>query len=158
MDKYNSKDIEFLKMAIEMSHKSCREGAFPAGAVIVKAGKVLSQTTATAYPKINFHPESKAIDIAINDLNEQLSDCTLYASMEPCLMCLARAYWAGIRRIVFAVKKEIVPYKLWYESNINNYDVLEKFNEKMELIHIEELQNEAKKDVDEWLKEMEVKN
>ncbi len=155
MDKNYSKDIEFLKMAIEMSHQSYKEGAFPAGAVIVKGGRVIAETVSVSFPKINYHAESKAIDMAINELNEQLSDCTLYASMEPCLMCLARAYWAGIRRIVFAVKKETVPYKLCYESNINNYDVLEKFVEKIELIHVEDLQSEAKKDVDEWLREME---
>ncbi|MBN1618042.1 SDR family NAD(P)-dependent oxidoreductase [Candidatus Dojkabacteria bacterium] len=148
---YNDKDIEYLKMAIEMSHQSYDEGAFPAGAVIVKDGKVISKTTSTSFPKINFHPESKSIDIAINELNEQLTDCMLYASMEPCLMCLSRAYWAGIRKIVFAVKKENVPHSICYESNLNHYDLLEKFNEKIELVNIEELQEYAIVEVKAWL-------
>ena len=148
---YENQDVEFLKMAIEMSHQSYDEGAFPAGAVIVKDGKVISKTTSATFPKINYHAESKSIDIAINDLNEQLTDCTLYASMEPCLMCLSRAYWAGIRKIVFAVKKENVPYSSCYESNLNHFDLMEKFNEKIQLVHIEELQDEAMKDVKVWL-------
>jgi len=149
--KYSEKDVEFLELAIEMSHKSYKEGAFPAGAVIVNDDKVISRSTSATYPKINFHAESKAIDLAINDLNDQLSNCALYASMEPCLMCLSRAYWAGIRRIVFAVKKEHVPYELCYESNHNHYGLLEKFNEKIEMIHIEELEKKTMKDVKDWL-------
>lgn len=148
---YNKNDIEFLKMAIGMSHQSYEEGAFPAGAVIVKDGKVISKTTSATFPKINYHPESKSIDIAINKLNKQLTNCTLYASMEPCLMCLSRSYWAGIRKIVFAVKKENVPYSSCYESNLNHYDLMEKFNSKIQLVHIEELQDEAMKDVKVWL-------
>lgn len=148
---YENQDVEFLKMAIEMSHQSYEEGAFPAGAVIVKDGKVISKTTSATFPKINYHAESKSIDIAINELNEQLTDCTLYASMEPCLMCLSRSYWAGIRKIVFAVKKENVPYSSCYESNLNHFDLMEKFNEKIQLVHIEELQDEAMKDVKVWL-------
>lgn len=148
---YSEEDTEFLKMAIEMSHQSYEEGAFPAGAVIIKDGEVLSKTTSAAFPKINYHAESKSIDIAINELNEQLTDCTLYASMEPCLMCLSRSYWAGIRKVIFAIKKEDVPYSLCYESNLNNFDLMEKFNEKIELVHIEKLQNEAMGDVVAWL-------
>jgi len=148
---YENQDVEFLKLAIGMSHQSYEEGAFPAGAVIVKDGKVISKTTSATFPKINYHPESKSIDIAINELNEQLTDCTLYASMEPCLMCLSRSYWAGIRKIVFAVKKENVPYSSCYESNLNHFDLMEKFNEKIQLVHIEELQDEAMKDVKVWL-------
>jgi short-subunit dehydrogenase/deoxycytidylate deaminase len=148
---YNNTDIDYLKIAIEMSRQSYEEGAFPAGAVIVKDGKILSKTTSATFPKINYHAESKSIDIAINDLNEQLTDCTLYASMEPCLMCLSRAYWAGIRKVVFAVKKENVPYSSCYESNLNHFDLMEKFNEKIQLVHIEELQNDAMKEVSVWL-------
>ncbi|MEI6887231.1 MAG: deaminase [bacterium] len=146
-------DFKFLEQAINMSVKSYNEGAFPAGAVVVNNGKMITSTTSTKFPKINFHPESKAIDISINSLNAQLQDCTLYASMEPCLMCLSRAYWAGIRRIVFAVKKENVPYKICYESNLNNMEVLESFNEKIELVHVNELQEKAMKTVSLWLEE-----
>ena len=68
-------------------------------------------------------------------------------------MCLSRAYWAGIRRIVFAVKKETVPHEICYESSHNHLELLEKFNEKIKMIHIEELQNKALKIVKKWLKE-----
>ncbi|HQF36272.1 MAG TPA: deaminase [Candidatus Dojkabacteria bacterium] len=133
---YDKNDIEFFKIAIEMSHQSYEEGAFPAGAVIVKNGKIISKTTSASFPKINYHAESKSIDIAINDLNEQLTDCTLYASVEPCLMCLSRSYWAGIRRIVLAVKKENVPYTLCYESNLDHLELVKKFNENIKLVYV----------------------
>lgn len=150
---YSKLDKNFLKSAIEMSKQSYMEGAFPAGAVIVKEGKVVAKTTSSQYPQINFHSESKAIDLTISKDNKQLTECTLFASMEPCLMCLSRAYWAGIRRIVFAIKKESVPYALCYESNSNHYELMEKFNQKIQLVHIEELENEAMKNVNEWIKE-----
>lgn len=150
---FTDSDISNLKQAIKMAQQSFNEGSFPAGAVIVNEGEVITQTTSASFPKINFHAESKAIDNAINELNQQLSACTLYASMEPCLMCLSRAYWAGIRRIVFAVKKESVPYELCYESNHNHYDLLEKFNEKIELVHVGDLQNEALIPVKKWLEQ-----
>lgn len=151
MNEYSDKDKKYVEAAIKMAQQSFNEGSFPAGAVIVNEGEVITQTTSASFPKINFHAESKAIDNAISELNQQLSGCTLYASMEPCLMCLSRAYWAGIRRIVFAVKKESVPYELCYESNHNHYDLLEKFNEKIELVHIGELQDEALIPVKKWL-------
>lgn len=149
---YTEKDVDYLKLAIEMSKRSHKNGAFPAGAVIVKDNKILSKTTSATFPKINFHAGSKAIDQVISDKNEQLSDYILYASMEPCLMCLSRAYWAGIRRIVYAIKKESVPYELCYESNHNHYSLLERFNEKMNLIHIKDLELSAMKNVNDWLK------
>lgn len=153
MNDYSDNDIGYVKTAIKMAQQSYDEGSFPAGAVIVQNDKIITQTTSASFPKINFHAESKAIDNAVNELNQQLSGCTLYASMEPCLMCLSRVYWAGIRRIVFAVKKESVPYEVCYESNHNHYDLIEKFNEKIELVHVEELQDDALASVNEWLKE-----
>ncbi len=153
MDDFFSKDKEYVETAIKMARQSYDEGSFPAGAVIVKDGKVITETTSASFPKINFHAESKAIDNAINELNQQLTDCTLYASMEPCLMCLSRAYWAGLRKIVFAIKKESVPYELCYESNHNHYDLLEKFNQKIELVHISDLQLDALAPVEKWLEQ-----
>ncbi len=141
--KYSEKDIRYVKEAIKISKNSFKRGAFPAGAILVQNTQIIAKNTSDKYPKIIFHAESKTIDRAINKLNAQLSNCTLYCSMEPCLMCLSRAYWSGIRKIVFAIKKESVPYQSCYESNHSNYELLEKFNEKIELVHIKELENEA---------------
>ncbi len=144
-------DYKYAQLAIEMAKKSFDEGAFPAGAVIVKNDEVIAQNTSAKYPKINFHAESKTIDEAINKLDSQLTDCTLYCSMQPCLMCISRAYWAGIRRIVYVVKKEEVDTKLCYESPLRHEQIIKEFNEEIEIIQIPELEQEALTTYNEWM-------
>ena len=126
-----------------MAKESFDEGAFPAGAVLVKGGKIISKNISAHYPKIVFHGESKCIDEAMNNVNEQLTDCILYCSMEPCLMCLSRAYWSGIRKIFYILKKEKVDKKLCYENDFDQEKVASSFNEKIEMVQIPELENEV---------------
>lgn len=145
-------DIEFAKKALNMARNSFEEGAFPAGAVLVKDNKIVSQNTSAKWPQIIFHAESKTIDEAMTKLNEQLVDCTLYCSMQPCLICMSRAYWAGIRKIFYVINKESVSYKTCYESDLDHGNILEHFNEKIELIQVPELEEEALKLVRKWEK------
>lgn len=145
-------DIEFIKKALGMARNSFNEGAFPAVAVLVKNNKIISQNTSAKWLQIVFHAESKTIDEAISKLGSQLSDCTLYCSMQPCLMCMSRAYWAGIRKIFYAVSKDSVSYKTCYESDLNHEKLLERFNEKIKLIQVSALEKEALKLVREWEK------
>ena len=144
------KELTYLKFAIEKSKESFEKGFFPAGAVIVEKGKTLSAEISSSYPGIK-HVEFKAIEIAFDDLKKPLNDCVLYASMEPCLMCLSAAYWAGIRKIVFACSKKAVSSE-YFESNEDNIKIINNFHKKIELIHIKELQDEALKVVAEWEK------
>ena len=144
-------DYKYAQLAIEMAKKSFDEGDFPAGAVIVRNDEVVAQNTSAKYPQINFHAESKTIDEAINKLNSQLTDCILYCSMQPCLMCLSRAYWAGIRRIVYVVKKEKVDTKLCYESPLDHENIASSFNEKIEIVQLPELENEAMETYNKWI-------
>lgn len=150
MADYTDQDIAFTHQAIEMATMSFEEGAFPAGAVLVRNGQVIAKNTSVKWPKIVFHAESKTIDEALNQLNSQLGDCVLYCSMEPCLMCLSRSYWSGIRKIYYAVRKTSVSYKTCYESNLKHGEILKSFNEKIELIHVAELEDEALKLVSKW--------
>lgn len=143
-------DIEFAKKALNMAKKSLKEGAFPAGAVLVNDNDIISQNTSAKWPQIVFHAESKTIDEAISKLDTQLSDCTLYCSMQPYLMCMSRAYWAGIRKIFYVINKDSVSYKTCYESDLDHKKLLERFNENIELIQIPELEIEALKLVKEW--------
>jgi len=149
--RYTSKDTKFIEQAISLSQESSNKGNFPAGALVVKDDKIISKSTSFAYPKFNHHPESASIDAAIAKLNKELIDCILYTSIEPCLMCLCKAYWAGIRKIYFAIKKESVSHK-YYESNVNNFDILGKFNERIDLIHIESLEDKALEIIKKWEK------
>jgi guanine deaminase len=91
---------DFMREAIRLSEDAVRSGrGGPFGCVVVRAGKVVgrgsNQVTSTCDPTA--HAEVVAIRDACKALNTyQLADCTLYASCEPCPMCLSAIYWARI--------------------------------------------------------------
>jgi tRNA(Arg) A34 adenosine deaminase TadA len=101
----NADDL-FLARAIELALKGSElnEGG-PFGAVLVRNGKIIAEgwnrVVATHDPTA--HAEIMAIRTACAAVNSfHLPETTLYASSEPCPMCLSAAYWARIERIVFA--------------------------------------------------------
>lgn len=110
MSKISDQDKAFLREAIRLAHEGMRKGVGgPFGAVIVKDGKIVgkgsNQVTSTNDPTA--HAEVTAIRDACKNLNNfQLDGCTLYASSEPCPMCLGAIYWARPDRLVFAASHE----------------------------------------------------
>ena len=133
-------DEHFLRLAIENSKKSMEAGNFPAGGIVVKNGKVLSSEISSPYPGL-FHADSKAVSKAFED-NGVLNGATLYIGLESCLMCTGVAYWAGIRRIVYAVPKSKVSGD-YYETHEDTHNVVGSFNEPIEIFHFEKLEAEA---------------
>jgi len=103
--KLNAEERKYLKLAIDTAEENITGGGGPFGAVIVLKGKVL----ATAGNRVvsGHDPTAHAEVLAIRQAAEalgthDLSGCVIYASCEPCPMCLGAIYWAGIRRIVYA--------------------------------------------------------
>lgn len=99
-------DDRFLARAIELAERAARSGeGGPFGAVIVRDGKIVAEgwNRVVASHDPTAHAEIGAIRSACAALGHfHLPGCTLYASSEPCPMCLSAAYWARIERIVFA--------------------------------------------------------
>ncbi|HRE18025.1 MAG TPA: nucleoside deaminase [Rhodocyclaceae bacterium] len=99
-------DEIFLRRAVDLAQASVAHGeGGPFGAVIVRNGQIIAegwnQVVASKDPTA--HAEIVAIRIASAGLGRfHLDDCVLYASSEPCPMCLSAAYWARVQRIVFA--------------------------------------------------------
>ena len=99
-------DDFFLARAIELARQGSASGeGGPFGAVIVRDGRIIAEgwnrVVITHDPTA--HAEITAIRTACQALGHyHLHGCTLYASSEPCPMCLSAAYWARIERIVFA--------------------------------------------------------
>jgi guanine deaminase len=95
----------FMRDAIRLSLDGVRSGrGGPFGCVVVRAGKVVgrgnNQVTSTCDPTA--HAEIVAIRDACRALDTfQLADCALYASCEPCPMCLSAIYWARIPEIFY---------------------------------------------------------
>ena len=102
-------DSKFMRAAIRLSRQKMRgnQGG-PFGAVMVRRGKVVgrgwNQVTSTNDPTA--HAEVMAIRAACRRLKTfQLDDCELYASCEPCPMCLAAIYWARIPRVYYGATR-----------------------------------------------------
>jgi guanine deaminase len=98
---------KFLRRAIELSARAALEystgGAF--GALIAKDGKIVSEgmNRVVASHDPTWHAEMEAIRLACITLQSfKLTGCVLYTSAEPCPMCLATAYWAGLEDIHYA--------------------------------------------------------
>jgi guanine deaminase len=95
----------FMSRAIELSIQNVRLGGGPFGAVIVKNGRIIAEGTnrVTATKDPTAHAEIVAIREACRQLGAfDLKDCDIYASCEPCPMCLGALYWARPGRIYFA--------------------------------------------------------
>jgi guanine deaminase len=101
----NKNDKIFLLRAIDLALKGMHKGGGPFGAVITKDGKKISE----AYNKVvlNHDPTAHAEILVIREAasalgTHDLSECTLYASCEPCPMCLGAIYWSGIKTVFYA--------------------------------------------------------
>lgn len=147
-------DLDFLKLAIKQAEKSIKEGGFPAGAIVVKDGKVVSEGVSKGYIDHDptGHAETAAIRQACQNLKTvDLEGAALYESLECCLMCFSVANWANIKRIVFAARKtEEMVKKFYYEGSTNNKIINEQNNNKIELVFIPDLEEESLKLVKEW--------
>ena len=97
---------EFLRAAIRLAHEKMRRGnGGPFGAVVVRRGQIVgrgwNRVTSTNDPTA--HAEVIALRDAGRRLKTfRLDDCEIYASCEPCPMCLAAIYWARIGNIYYA--------------------------------------------------------
>ncbi|MBO7572141.1 MAG: nucleoside deaminase [Bacteroidales bacterium] len=99
---------KYMQLAIEKSIENVENGGGPFGAVIVKNGEVIAATSnsVTIDNDPTAHAEVNAIRQACRKLGTfDLSGCEIYASCEPCPMCLASIYWARIDKLYYANTK-----------------------------------------------------
>jgi guanine deaminase len=103
-------DNSFMARAIEISIANVRSGrGGPFGAVVVGDGKVIAEAanSVTVCNDPTAHAEVLAIREACAKLQKfELSGCELYASCEPCPMCLGAIYWARLERVYYASTTE----------------------------------------------------
>ena len=101
---------QFLSRAVEISGERMRAGdGGPFGAVIVKDGKIIAegQNRVTSANDPTAHAEVVAIREACAALSSfDLSGCVIYASCEPCPMCLAAIYWARLEQVYYTNTRE----------------------------------------------------
>ena len=97
-------DENYMKMALIEAQEAYDKGEIPVGAVVVWNGRIIARAhnlTETLHD-VTAHAEMQAITAAANIMGSKyLKDCTLYVTLEPCIMCAGALGWSQISRIVY---------------------------------------------------------
>lgn len=97
-------DEKFMREAVRLAEESVARGGGPFGAVVVRDGEIIAAASnrVTLDNDPTAHAEVAAIREACRrEGSFKLAGCEIYASCEPCPMCLSAIYWAGISRIYY---------------------------------------------------------
>jgi len=147
-------DKEYLKLAVEQAKISVEKGGFPAGAIVVKDGEIVAKGISIGFilNDPTSHAETASVREACKVLaTTDLSGATLYASLQPCLMCFSGANWAGVSRIVYGCRKtDEMAKKNYYEGFTNVEDVNKNNIRKIELVFIPDFEQEMLNLVRKW--------
>ena len=114
-----------MSIALKEAKKAYRKADIPVGAVIVKEGKIIAKAFNKKEKQNNAvkHAEIIVIAKACKKLKTwHLEDCTLYVTLEPCMMCTGAILQSRIKKIVYASKN---PNHGFISTN---YNVQEKYN------------------------------
>ena len=107
-------DIRYMKMALDEAMHAYDNEEVPVGAVVVCKGRVIARAhnlteTLTDVPA---HAEMQAVTAAANHLGgKYLTDCTLYVTVEPCIMCAGALGWAQLGRLVYGAPDDKRGYR-----------------------------------------------
>ena len=107
-------DEPYMRQALQQARYALAEDEIPIGAVVVLAGQVIARgyNQTERLRDVTAHAEMLALTAAANHLgNKYLADCTLYVTVEPCVMCAGAAAWAQVRRVVFGADEPKVGYR-----------------------------------------------
>ena len=102
-------DIRYMKMALDEATQAYEQGEVPVGAIVVCQGRVIARAhnLTETLTDVTAHAEMQAITAAANYLGgKYLNECTLYVTVEPCVMCAGALGWAQTKRIVFGAADE----------------------------------------------------
>lgn len=108
-DNQQTKDEKFMRMALAEAHEAGEAGEIPIGAVVVCQDKIIARAhnlTETLHD-VTAHAEMQAITAAADSLGgKYLKGCTLYVTVEPCVMCAGALGWSQIERVVYGAADE----------------------------------------------------
>ena len=98
-----------MRKALQEAELAYEEGEIPIGAVIVCQDRVISRAhnLTETLNDVTAHAEMQAITAAANQLGgKYLKDCTLYVTVEPCVMCAGALGWSQMSRVVYGASDE----------------------------------------------------
>ena len=102
-------DEVYMREALREAEKALEQGEVPIGAVVVAGGRIIGRghNLTERLNDVTAHAEMQAFTAAASYMGgKYLRDCTLYVTIEPCVMCAGAAYWTQVGRIVFGALDE----------------------------------------------------
>lgn len=102
-------DSYYMKQALLEAQKAADRGEVPVGAVVVCKGRIIARAhnLIETLNDVTAHAEMQAITAAASTLGgKYLNECTLYVTVEPCVMCAGAIAWAQTGRLVFGAEDE----------------------------------------------------
>lgn len=101
---HSANDIRYMQMALAEAQKAYDMGEIPVGCIIVADNQIVGRghNLTETLQDVTAHAEIQAITAAASTLGgKYLTQCTLYVTLEPCVMCAGAIGWAQIRRVVY---------------------------------------------------------
>ncbi|MFV0553352.1 MAG: nucleoside deaminase [Mangrovibacterium sp.] len=102
-------DEYFMKQAFAEAIKAYDRGEIPVGVVVVAKNRIIARAhnLTEALNDVTAHAEMQAVTAAANQLGgKYLKDCTLYVTLEPCVMCAGAIAWAQLSKLVYGASDE----------------------------------------------------
>ena len=102
-------DEHFMRMALAEAKQALAAQEIPIGAIVVCNGKVVGRgyNLTEQLNDVTAHAEMQAFTAAAETLGgKYLKNCTLYVTIEPCVMCAGASYWTQISRLVYGANEE----------------------------------------------------
>ena len=108
-EEQQKKDELYMRKALDEAQAAYDAGEIPVGALVVCQERIIARAhnlTETLHD-VTAHAEMQAITMAANELGgKYLTDCTLYVTVEPCIMCAGALGWSQIPRIIYGCADE----------------------------------------------------
>jgi tRNA(adenine34) deaminase len=114
-------DNEFMKEALKEAQKAFDADEVPVGAIIVCNNKIIARAhnLTERLNDVTAHAEMQAITSAANFLNgKYLNECTLYVTLEPCVMCAGAIAWAQLGKLIYGASDTKRGFNLIQENRI----------------------------------------
>ena len=122
-------DTYFMKQALIEACKAAERGEVPVGAVVVCKERIIARAhnLTETLNDVTAHAEMQAITAAANVLGgKYLSECTLYVTVEPCVMCAGAIAWAQTGKLVFGAEDEKRGYQRYAADALHPKTVVVK--------------------------------